>query len=191
MTFVNLKLIKVMKIKTLVLIILCVAVRAGRCQSVIKDSIHHFVSNKMRDYSGVILIGANQEIIYQYTSAMRDTNDFPAGINTTFKIGSITKPFTATAILILEQEGKLKTSDRIASYINGLPNTWEEITIHELLTHTSGLMHSWELDNFENYFKGNKNWQIIDVIKLYYDRPVNSQKIFHYSGLGYFVLASN
>ena len=55
-----------------------------------------------------------------------------------FQIGSMTKQFTAIAILMLEEQGKLSTSDRISKYIADYPNG-NSITIHHLLTHTSGI----------------------------------------------------
>lgn len=55
-----------------------------------------------------------------------------------FELGSMTKQFTAVAVLMLEQEGKLKVEDPISKYISDYPNG-EKITIHHLLTHTSGI----------------------------------------------------
>lgn len=178
------------KSKVNLLAALCFTVSVCAGQNHLKDSIDVFVKERLQDYSGVILIAVNEEIIYQGTYGLKDNkNEFPNEIGTAFKIGSITKPFTSTAIMILEQQGKLKLSDSIAKYIDGLPKTWSGITIHELLTHTSGLMHSWDLKDFAKYFEGTKDWQSNDVIKLYFDQPVNIDKTYHYSGLGYFVLA--
>jgi CubicO group peptidase (beta-lactamase class C family) len=156
----------------------------------LRDSIDFFVKNRFRDYSGVILIAANEEVIFQKSGGFKDNKKrLPNDSQTAFKIGSMTKPFTAAAIMLLEQEGKLKTSDKISRYITKLPKEWEEITINELLTHTSGLMHSWELKGFAEYFKKTEDRQCSDVINLYYDKPMRPDKKYYYSGLGYFVLA--
>lgn len=55
-----------------------------------------------------------------------------------FQIGSMTKQFTAVAILMLEQQGKLRVTDPVSKYIADYPNG-DNITIHHLLTHTSGI----------------------------------------------------
>jgi CubicO group peptidase (beta-lactamase class C family) len=59
--------------------------------------------------------------------------------DTVYEIGSITKTFTATAVMMLVQEGKLRLDDKIGAYLPVLPKHWEKITIWHLLTHTSGL----------------------------------------------------
>jgi CubicO group peptidase (beta-lactamase class C family) len=58
--------------------------------------------------------------------------------HTRFNIGSISKQFTAAAILLLQDEGKLKTSDRVLQLLqeDELPQAWSEITVRELLSHT-------------------------------------------------------
>ncbi len=58
---------------------------------------------------------------------------------THFRIGSITKQFTAVAILVLEERGKLKLTDPISVHVPDAPAAWSKITLHHLLTHTSGI----------------------------------------------------
>ena len=73
----------------------------------------------------------------------------PATPKTAFEIGSITKQFTAAAILLLAQEGKLTVDDKISRYLKGTPASWGGISIRHLLTHTSGLKNYTGLDGFE------------------------------------------
>lgn len=63
----------------------------------------------------------------------------PATTNTRYMIGSISKQFAAAAILILEEQGKLTTNDPVSKYFPGTPESWKPITLHNLLTHTSGI----------------------------------------------------
>ena len=63
----------------------------------------------------------------------------PNSPNTKFRLGSITKQFTAAAILLLEERGKLKVDDRIKTYLPDIPMSWERITVFNLLTHTAGI----------------------------------------------------
>lgn len=58
---------------------------------------------------------------------------------TVFQIQSITKTFTATAILLLADEGKLSLADSAAKHLEGTPDSWKDITIRHLLNHTSGI----------------------------------------------------
>ncbi len=58
---------------------------------------------------------------------------------TRFRIGSITKSFTAMAILLLQERGKLHVRDHICRYVPDCPQDWQPITIEQLLTHTSGI----------------------------------------------------
>ena len=67
----------------------------------------------------------------------------PATEHTLFEIGSITKQFTAEAVMMLVDEGKVGLTDPIGTYLQGIPPEWTPITVAHLLTHTSGL-HDWE-----------------------------------------------
>jgi D-alanyl-D-alanine carboxypeptidase len=63
----------------------------------------------------------------------------PASTNTVFRIGSVSKQFIATAIMMLVEEGKIGLDDPVGKYLDGTPGGWKKITIRHLLTHTSGI----------------------------------------------------
>jgi CubicO group peptidase (beta-lactamase class C family) len=63
----------------------------------------------------------------------------PANEHTLFNVGSVGKTFTATAILALEEDGKLSIKDPIGKHLEGIPDSWDNITIEHLLNHTSGI----------------------------------------------------
>ncbi|HET7012040.1 MAG TPA: serine hydrolase domain-containing protein [Anaerolineales bacterium] len=92
-------------------------------------------------FSGSVLIAQDGEVLLSrgYGSA-----DRKLGISNTphtrFFIGSVSKQFTAMAILILQSQGRLNVQDYICRYIEDCPAAWEDITIHHLLTHTSGMI---------------------------------------------------
>ena len=73
----------------------------------------------------------------------------PVSPETVFEIGSITKQFTAAGILILEQEGKLSVDDKISAHLKNTPDSWTNVTIRHLLTHTSGIKSYTGLNGFE------------------------------------------
>ncbi|MEQ9221058.1 MAG: serine hydrolase domain-containing protein [Cyclobacteriaceae bacterium] len=91
-------------------------------------------------FSGSVLVAKKGEIILSkgYGWADRE-NKIPNSPSTVFNIGSVTKQFTASAILKLVEQGKIKTSDKISSYFDQAPIDKRDITIHQLLTHTSGI----------------------------------------------------
>lgn len=68
---------------------------------------------------------------------------------TVFEIGSLTKQFTAAGILLLAQEGKLSVDDNINKHLKDTPETWANVTIRHLLTHTSGIKSYTGLDGFD------------------------------------------
>ena len=63
----------------------------------------------------------------------------PVTAETVFKIGSVSKQFIATGIMLLVQEGRLGLNDPLSNFLNDAPPAWSPITIRHLLTHTSGL----------------------------------------------------
>lgn len=75
--------------------------------------------------------------------------EVPVTTNTVFEIGSVTKQFTAAAILLLQQQGKLSIDDSIVRYLKHTPPAWTNITLRHLLSHTSGIKSYTGLDGFE------------------------------------------
>ena len=73
--------------------------------------------------------------------------------DTKFRLGSVTKQFTAASILLLEERGKLNTGDLVTKYISDAPAAWGKVTIFHLLTHTSGIP---SFTGFPEYSEGEK-----------------------------------
>lgn len=112
-------------------------------------------------------------------------HNVPVETNTVFKIGSASKQFVATGIMLLAQDSKLSVDDSLGKFIPSIPAAWQKITLRHLLTHTSGLIR--EAPGFDGY----KNLTDIDVIKTAFPRPLLSPTgtKYEYSNLGYYVLA--
>jgi CubicO group peptidase (beta-lactamase class C family) len=92
-------------------------------------------------FAGAVLVAKGDEIVLNkgYGLAIRPENT-PNTSETVFCVGSITKQFTAAAIMTLEMQGKLKTEEPLSRYLDGVPPDKSSITLHNLLTHTSGLV---------------------------------------------------
>lgn len=90
--------------------------------------------------SGAVLLAKDGEIILRKGYGMADREQKKSVLlETGFDIGSVTKQFTAAAILKLEMEGKLSVNDPMNKYLDNFPSDKAKITIHHLLTHTSGI----------------------------------------------------
>src|SRR5438132_24515 len=90
----------------------------------------------------------------------------PAKPETVYKIGSISKQFIAAGIMLLTQEGKISLDDKARKFLAGAPDTWKDITIRHLLTHTSGLGR--DAPGFDRL----KEQSDADVIKSAYALPL-------------------
>jgi CubicO group peptidase (beta-lactamase class C family) len=98
-------------------------------------------------FSGTVLVAKGHEVVLRgaYGEVDRSTAT-PLTPDTAFDIASLDKQFIAAAILRLEEMGKLKTSDSITRFFDSVPAQKAEITIHQLLSHTSGLDNEyWDL----------------------------------------------
>jgi CubicO group peptidase (beta-lactamase class C family) len=91
-------------------------------------------------FSGSVLVASNGQVILSkgYGFADREKKISNAA-QTKFSIASITKQFTAMAIMMLQEQGKLNVQDKICLYLADCPEAWKSITIDQLLTHTSGI----------------------------------------------------
>src|SRR5208337_2389598 len=88
----------------------------------------------------------NGDIIYKRGYGMADLDHgIPNTPTTVFHIASTSKQFTAAAIVLLAQEGKLSFDDPIRKYLPEIPDFGTPITIRHLLHHTSGIRDQWEL----------------------------------------------
>jgi D-alanyl-D-alanine carboxypeptidase len=105
-----------------------------------------------------------------------------------FEIASLSKQFTAAAILQLADSGKLNVEDPVSKYYPESPPSWKGITIHHLLTHTSGLPEN----EWENFTKGRcAHYTTEELLKTFQDRPLGFQPgaSWKYRNTDYYLLA--
>jgi CubicO group peptidase (beta-lactamase class C family) len=141
-------------------------------------------------YSGVMLVMKDGKVVLRkgYGLANEEAN-IPNSPETVFDIGSLAKQFTATAILKLEMQGKLKVTDPISRYLPGVPKDKSEITIEQLLSHTSGMDGDFPLANpYGEYYEDVNR---TDAIRRILEMPLVGEpgKSFAYSNVGYVLLA--
>ncbi len=139
------------------------------------------------DFNGQVLIAKKGNIIYQQSFGFSNMEGkIQSRDNDTYIVGSITKQFTAFCILILEDKKLLTVSDSLSKYYPNLPENWPTITIHDLLTHTSG-MPTWEdIEDFDI----KTPYSAEDMIKVLALKPLPffEKGRFRYSSIGYVLL---
>ena len=143
-------------------------------------------------FSGTVLVAQMGNVILNkgYGLANREW-DIPNTTTTKFAIGSISKTFTAMAIMILQERSQLNVQDSICSYIIDCPISWHSITLHHLLTHTSGIK---EYNNLYYQPQINidpcKEYKPEEFISFFKDLPLDFEPgdHFQYSNSGYYLL---
>ncbi|KAB1159804.1 serine hydrolase [Tenacibaculum aiptasiae] len=105
-----------------------------------------------------------------------------------FEVGSITKQFTSVAILMLLEEGKLSLEDDITKFISDYPTHGKKITIHHLLTHTSGIKSYTSMKEFGKVATLHKS--PLEFIDFFKNEPMNFEpgEKYKYNNSGYFLL---
>lgn len=112
----------------------CLAQDSPRMDQIIAP----YVNN--HSFMGTALVARAGDVIYSKGFGFADLEwNIPNAPNTKFRLGSVTKQFTAASILLLEERGKLSVSDPVKKYMPDAPAAWDKITIMNLLTHTSGI----------------------------------------------------
>jgi CubicO group peptidase (beta-lactamase class C family) len=138
------------------------------------------------DFSGVVLIARAGKVLLSKGYSMADWEQhLPNTPHTKFHIASLTKAFTAMAILMLQEQGKLHVQDHLCSYLSQCPKAWQAITIFHLLTHTSGIP-TLQRNPFPT-LPSSAEQAVAEAMALYKDKPLDfppgSQ--FSYSNAGY------
>ena len=142
-------------------------------------------------FDGVVLVSEKSRVIYQKAFGIADREwNVPMTVDTKFKIGSVSKVFTALLILQLVQEGIISLDGTVADYLPDYTGKRKEgITIRQLLNHTSGVLNS--LRPEEEAVKERLHHDLRDLIRYAEEGDLASEpgKEFHYSNFGYSILA--
>ncbi|MFH1197146.1 MAG: serine hydrolase domain-containing protein [bacterium] len=141
-------------------------------------------------FNGVVLAAEDGEIIFNKVFGFADfENKIPFDSSSVFAIGSITKPYTATAIMMLKEKGLLSYDDKLTKYFPELTADATAITLRNLLTHTSGIP-----DFRSNKFTVYKlplitNKIVLDTLENNFNLEFKPGEKYSYSNSNYFLLA--
>ena len=107
------------------------------------DAVDDYVRAQMKTQSipGLALgIARNGRLVKAEGYGIADLDhDVPVTVDTVFEVASITKQFTASLIMTLVEQGKLRLEDKVSAYLTDPPDAWRDVSIYHLLTHTAGL----------------------------------------------------
>lgn len=151
------------------------------------------LAHKYRQFNGSALVAENGKVVYKgaYGQANMEWN-IPNTPDTKFRLGSITKQFTATAIMQLVEQGKIKLDAKLSDYLPEYrKDTGSKVTIHHLLTHTSGIpSYTGQPGFFEDVSRN--PYKVDEFVKKYAsgDLQFEPGSKFSYNNSGYFLLGA-
>jgi CubicO group peptidase (beta-lactamase class C family) len=149
---------------------------------------------QVRQFRGAVEVRLGDTVLLSQGFDQADvTRDVPNEPDTRFRIASLTKQFTAVAVLILQERGKLKVSDLVCTHLPNCPAAWRAITIEQLLTHTAGLYDYVEISGgdprrYATAFGPKPAPE--QLIQTFVNRPLEFPpgSKYHYSSSGYVLL---
>lgn len=147
--------------------------------------------NKRNDFNGSLLVGKNGKIIYSNYIGYADfKSKEPIKPEDVFQLASVSKQFTAAAIMILYERNQLQLTDTVNKFFPNFP--FEGVTIKNLLNHTGGLpKYFWVAEHKWNKEKAPTNSEMMELLaSSNVQRYFKPGRNFDYSNTGYFVLAS-
>ena len=168
-------------------LVLVAASSFGQDAASLDQIVQPYVQSKT--FMGSVLVARGEDVILSkgYGAANLEWN-VPNAPSTKFRLGSITKQFTAASILLLEERDKLKLDDPIKNYLPDAPATWDRITLFNLLTHSSGIPNFTALPEYKTLeLSDTRPAKIIAMVR---DKPLDfppGEKM-SYSNSGYILL---
>lgn len=147
-------------------------------------------SANIKGFSGAVLVTKQNKVLLKkgYGLADREWN-IANTPDTKFRVGSVTKQFTAACILQLTEAGKLSLDDKLSKFYPDFPKG-DSVTIHMLLNHTSGIANYTAIPGFEKI--GRLSWSKDSMISFFKNKPYDFSPgtKFSYTNSGYFLLGN-
>jgi CubicO group peptidase (beta-lactamase class C family) len=161
---------------------------ASRAQSPTSTAVPDYVKAEMQHQhipGLALLVARNGKIVQSEGFGLANVElQVPVKPETIFQSGSVGKQFTATAVMMLVEQGKVGLDDPLTKYFADAPNSWKGVTVRELLSHTAGF------GDYPKNFDFRKDWTEQELLKLVEGMPLAyvPGTIWEYSNLGYLTL---
>ncbi|HZB45555.1 MAG TPA: serine hydrolase [Pyrinomonadaceae bacterium] len=142
-----------------------------------------------RRFSGAVLVARAGKVILKKGYGMANHEfDIPNTPRTKFRLGSLTKQFTAAAVMLLEERGRLSVQDSVCKHVENCPAAWQPVTLHHLLTHSSGVPTFTGTPEYRSWKR--QPTTVAETLKLFRERPLEFTpgERFNYSNSGYVLL---
>src|SRR5262245_37099591 len=173
---------------SLLALLLGLPTRGEELTDTLKEHMAEVVKND--GFSGAVLVMKDgQPLLREAYGKANYELEAPNTVETKFRLGSITKQFTAMAVMILAERGKLSVQDLIGKHLENAPPAWANITIRHLLTHTSGIP---SYTGFPQMMSRTVRLpaSLDEIVATFRDKPLEFEPAeeFRYSNSGYIVL---
>ncbi|MDH5398579.1 MAG: beta-lactamase family protein [Cyclobacteriaceae bacterium] len=137
-------------------------------------------------FNGVALVAYGDTVYMKATGMSNHRANLNMKVDHVFYLGSLAKQFTGMAVMLLEADGKLAFDDKVVSYVPELPQFCSEITIRQLLNHTSGLPDYYEMGLFKS---GMTNQMVVEGLRGISTLEFEPGTKYNYSNSGYVLLS--
>lgn len=142
-------------------------------------------------FMGAVLVVDGDSVLLDKGYGQADAEwNIPDAPDVKFRLGSLTKQFTATLVLLLQQDGKLNIADPVSKYLPDTPKSWEKITLANLLGHTSGIPNFTSDKDFGTWRMSSHT--TAEELVFFRDKPLEFDpgSKFEYSNSNYEVLGA-
>jgi CubicO group peptidase (beta-lactamase class C family) len=182
-------------------VVVALLVELAASSSAKPDEIDHYITDQIQRLhipGASVAVVRNGRIVkaqgYGFANLELRT---PAKKDTVYEIGSNTKQFTAAAIMMLVDDGKLRLDDSITKYFPEAPESWRGITLRHLLTHTSGIQNHVAVPHWLDVFRTNLAFETTplrdELLKMFFKLPLEFQpgETWAYDNTGYYFTRDN
>ena len=161
----------------------------ARTRVVLDSLAKDFAINGMVPGTAIAVVRGRDTLLFKAYGTANLELGIPMTVNSVFRIGSVTKQFTSSAVMLLVQQGKVAVTDTIGQWLPSLPVAWRGVTVAQLLNHTSGIPSYTELG--EPWMKRwGEEMTGADIVALTADKPFNfpAGTSWKYNNAGYVLL---